>query len=164
MTAISVTIEKDDAGPYLRAVSDRAADFTEANRAVLESGMNDARETIRAGGPDFGWAPHHPFTTVVDRILGRARVGTLQEKGALLGSIGNVFNVTATEGEAGSNLANAKFQQEGTDRTFFFLQFVRTGEGKWGGRGITPRPFMWWHEQRFPEYDAIYLNHLMGEG
>ena len=160
---ISVTVEKDEAGPYLSFVSAQASDFTAPITQVLNSGMDDARETIRGGGPDFGWAPYAPWTFKVDKAIGRTRIGMLQEKGRLLGSIGNVFEVGPTEGKAGSNLPHARFQQEGTDKTFFFLQFLSTGKREFGGRGITPRPFMWWHEEKFPEYDAMFMSHLTGE-
>ena len=162
----SVTVEKDEALPYLRFLSARASDLTEVNARVLEAGLEDSRETLISGGS--GWASHAPATAMIDRALGRKRQGMLRERGRLLGSLsrggsGNVFEARPDGGEAGSSVPHAKFVEGGTNVTFFFLQFVHTGKREWGGGGIPGRPFAGWREERAPEYDRWYLDYVAGQ-
>lgn len=176
----TITVEKDEIGPYLQVMTSRAGDWSQPITRVLESGLEDARQTIQGGGPDFGWAPTSLWTLKVDEAIGRARQGQLRETGGLLASF-RLFEVGPTEGSAGSDSPIAKFQQEGTDKTFFFLQWLRsigaispeerfaagspgTVSQFFGGRGIIPRAFLFWREEKFDEYDRIFMDHLMAEG
>lgn len=157
---LAITIEKNEIGPYLQVLAERASDWSQPITKVLESGLEDARAVISGGGSSFGWAPTSPWTLKVDEVLGRARQGQLQETGGLLNSL-RVFAVSPSEGEAGTDSPVARYQQEGTSRTFFLLQLPMR---EFGGYGIPPRPFLFQHEEKFPEYDAMFLDHLMAEG
>lgn len=174
----TISVEKDEVGPFLQVMSSQTTDWSEPVKQTLEDGLDDARNVISGGGPDFGWVPTQPWTLKVDEAFGRARSGQLRETGGLLASF-RLFDVRPTGGEAGTDSPIAAFQQEGTDTTFFVLQYLRSGIGTmsseerfaagsfgsfYGGRGIPPRPFLFWHEEKLPEYDQIFMRHLMGEG
>lgn len=163
---LTITVERDTIGPYVEQMASRAADWSAPNMRVLQSGIEEARATIQSGGSGAGWAPISPFTLLIDDVLGRTREGQLQETGAMAASLGDVLEVGPTEGIAGTSSDVALYQHGGTTRTFSLLKYLRSGGAKreYGGRGIPPRPFMFWHTEKLPEYDDIFMAHLMGEG
>jgi hypothetical protein len=161
---LSITVERDEIGPALQLMAERASDWASPIERGLESELEEARSAISGSG-GVNWAPTSPWTLKVDEVLGRTRTSRLQETGELLNSL-RVFSVAPTEGEAGTDVPHARYQQEGTSQTFFLLQFARSRgtRRESGGFGIPPSRFLFWREEKLPEYDGIFLDHLMGEG
>ena len=155
---VSAEVVKDEASPFLQVMIERAGDLRQPLGEILRSGLQDAEQ-----GQEM--APHAPATFLVDRVLGRTRQGMLRETGALAGSLveggaGNVLRVSETEGEAGTSVPYAKTLQEGTQKTFFLVQYLAHGTRAWGGRGIPTRVIVYWREERIPEYEMLLADYL----
>lgn len=175
---LEVTVELDEVGPFLQEMMERVSDLSEPIGLVLELGLEDARATIRAGGPDFGWPSHSPWTFKADKALGgRTRVGMGWETGRMIDSLvpggaGNVFEKAPLEGRAGTALTSPRTGypyaagfEEGRDKSFKIVQFIET-EGaiaEFNSTPVPPRALVYWHEEEFSEYERIFGDHVMGE-
>jgi hypothetical protein len=163
---LTITVEKDEIGPFVELMATRATDMSVPISNVARAELDEARQTINSGGAGFGWAPTSPWTLAIDEVLGRARQGQLNASGTLAASLGDVFEVSPYEGIVGTSSPVARYQQEGTSTSFLLLQALRSGGVKhgYGGRGIPPRPFLFWHQEKLPQYDDIFMDYLTGEG
>lgn len=159
-----ISIEIDASGPVqaLNVIGENLGDFTEPTERVLMSGLTDAQEQIESGGSMFGnWPGYSPFTPIVAKALGREMGGTmLLGNGGIVASLArggpdNLFEAGPEGGQAGTSYPPAVFQQKGTDRTFHVLQ----GSG-FSTPGIPEREFLLWREDRLPEYDKIFSDHV----
>lgn len=161
---LTITVEKDEVGPYVGLLVDRAADLSAPIAEVGRDLIQEGREVLASGGSGVGWAPTSPWTLALDDVLGRSRQGQLNQSGTLAQTLGDVFEASPYEGTFGTTNPVASYQQEGTNVTFFLLQYERSKGVKrtWGGRGIPPRKFLFWHDEKLPEYDEIFMEHLTG--
>ena len=164
---IAITVDSREVVRSLSVLGSNLGDAREPLTAILERGLEEARLNLAEGGGDAGpWAPMSPWTPIVARALygqGRAVGLLLEGDGALAGSLvrdapGNIFEVSATEGSAGTDLASNRngygigsMMEHGTSRTFHVLQ----GEG-YSAPGIPARPFMPPMETHGDEYAGIF--------
>jgi hypothetical protein len=141
-------IVKDEATPTLRLIDARLDDFTSVNDRMLRIGLSDAAfDTEVSKGALFGraWAPM-ALSTIKK---GRDPATLMVEFGALLGSLSpggdnNVLTARPFDGIAESTDPKIGFQHYGTDR-------------------ITAREILLWNEERFPEFEAMVADHVLGE-
>jgi hypothetical protein len=164
---VSVAYQIDASGPIevLEILGAGLGDLTRPIGDVLTMGLQDAQDEIRSEGTMFGdrWPEMSPLTPRVAMVLygiTRDPFSLLERSGALFESLtphgpGNIFEPGPQEGEAGSALAWAALQQDGTSSTFHVLQ----GHGSSPG-GIPERPFLGWHETRGDEYVEIFAHSL----
>lgn len=147
---LEITAAHDGITPQLTLAMERTSDMTEPLTAILEDGLFTAqRQVVEGKGALFGgagWPDMAPYT--IEK--GRDPLTLLVETGALVlsmsrGAPGNVFQVGATEGVAGTSLASQ-----------------RTGYGYAAGqhRGAPranrpPRPYLLWYAERLPDYDRL---------
>jgi len=168
---ISIVVDSREPVRALTLLSSHLADSRDPLAAVLERGLEDSRLNLATRGGDAGvWEPMSPWTEIVARKLyGKARSdgSLLEDTGALLASLyrgapGNIFEVSASEGVAGTELADSRtgygigsLMEKGTTRTFHVLQ----GEG-YTVPGIPPRPFMAPPEAHGDEYVGIFADEV----
>lgn len=171
---LAIVIDASDVARALGALeanfSDLSEPFTKAGELVFE----DARGVIISQGNLFGagWGPMSPLTHVVaTKLYGRGRDPRtlLYDTRGLLDSLqkdgpANIFEVQPLSAEFGSGytsprtgFAIAKYQQEGTTRTFRVLQ----GAGFAEAAGYPGRKFLGWQESRRDQYAGIFAEHLM---
>jgi len=175
-----ITVEISDGGiaTMLLGIGEDVGDMSEPSRKILEGGLSDAKLEVEASkGGLFGatWPAMSLFTAEPPAFLQRLGVMKARNPGTLLyderslanslepGGRGNILNVTADGGEAGTDNPNAVRQQEGTSRTFDVMRFFAS-HGKirqFIEGGIPERPFLGWHEERFPDYDEIMVAHVL---
>jgi phage gpG-like protein len=141
---IELTIERDDVSPFLHVMANSMSDFTEPLTMILQDALGQAARRVaetKGPGPEGElWAPPAKGTR-----YGPGQ-SLLERSGAMLDSLvpqgpGNFFEVSPTEGRAGSLIPYAAFQQFGTGR-------------------IPPRPFLGWDLDRLPQYDAWIWTHI----
>lgn len=141
-------IVKDEATPLLRVIDAGLDDFTTVNEEMLGLGLEDAAFDVEFSKGALFERPWTPMALSTIR-KGRDPATLMVEEGALLGSLSrggenNVFRAGPFEGIAGSDDLKIGYQHYGTDR-------------------IPERPILLWNEERFPEFEAIVGNHLLGE-
>jgi len=149
---IAITIDRDAVTPTLNLMVDRMRDFSEPIAAILSDGLVSSQEVIVEGAFGRSWAPMAPATVRRGRDPGTLEL----DSGAMLlslskGGDGNLFEAGPTEGIAGTGLSGRGgfpypyWQQQGTAR-------------------YPARPFLFWHEERIPDYLTLFAQHIMPEG
>jgi hypothetical protein len=150
-----IEITKDTFSSQLNLSIGRAGDFSEPIGIILNDGLAAAQEQIVEGkGALFGGEPWFPMAESTVK-KGRDPATLLIDRGVLLlslnrGGPGNFFDVGPMEGAAGTAI---------TDRGYPYAigQTI-------GARNRPPRPFLWWPEERIPQYESLFLDHMTGEG
>lgn len=162
---LTIAVERDEIGPFVGLLATRATDLSPAISQVANAELDEARQILASGGAGMGWSPTSPWTLEIDSVLGRARESQLHQSGTLAASLGDVYEVGPYEGVVGSSDPVARYQQEGTNVSFFVLQYERSNQTKrmYGGRGIPPRPFLFWHPEKLSQYDNIFMDYMTGE-
>lgn len=173
---LAVTIDASDAGRVLTVFGEKLGDLTQPFTKIGELVFEDARGAIVSQGTVFGlaWGDMQPRTSIVATKLygkGRDPRTLLQDTRGLLNSLtpGNPDNVLeagpqeATYGSAyrssRTGFAIAKYQQEGTSRTFDVLYRRR---GVVEDAGYPGRPFLAFREQRRGDFEEILAAHVLG--
>ena len=172
MNSIAIRIDKDAAEQVLTLFGENLGDLTKAFEKVGEVVLEDARGQIVSQGGVFGggWAAMSPLTHVVAALLygrGRDPRTLLMDTRGLLDSLqphgpANIFETGPASASFGTEyvssrtgFAVAKYQQQGTHRTFHVLQ----NEG-FSEVGIPARVFLSFRDDP-AEYEAIFLAHLL---
>lgn len=171
---LAITIDASQVTLALAAIGRNVESFAPAFEQVGETVLEDARGQIVSQGnvlPGSPWAAMHPLTHVIATALygrGRDDRTLLQDTRGLLSSFtkgnpANVFEVEPLEAAFGSAYVStrtgfpiAKYQQDGTSKSFLVLQ----GEG-YLPPGIPGRTILAFNPARAAEYDGIFAEHLM---
>jgi hypothetical protein len=139
---VEIIVTLDEISGELRMITERAGDFTAPITRILEDGLAAARQRFVTKGPGPSgetWAEPAPGTHYGPGESLLVRSGHLLDS-LSQGGEDNIFEVTATEGQAGTGVLYAGFN-------------VISGM----------RPFIGWTEDHFPAYDNLVLDHLVGE-
>lgn len=174
---LTITVDASEVQIALSAIDRNLDDFSEPFRDLGELVLSDARAQIVSQGRVIAgepWADMSPLTNKVAATLyGRGRdPRTLeQDTRGLIDSLtpegpSNVFEIQKLSAEFGSSYAStrtgfaiAKYQQEGTSRTYDVL-----GHGFRGlieGAGYPGRPFLLFNPVRSDEYLGLFADHLL---
>lgn len=149
-----IEITKDTIAPLLTLMAERVGDFSEPIGIVLNDALGTVQEQIVEGkGALFGGDAWLPMAAATIK-KGRDPSTLMLDRGHLLlslikGGPANIFEVTPSEGRAGTSIE---------DRGYPY------GLGQQiGARNRPPRAFAWWPEERIPQYESLFLDHVMGE-
>jgi len=141
----------DNVSPQLEIMVERMGDYTHPLTTILEDGLFTAQQQVQEGkGGAFGGSawPHMAEATIKK---GRDPGTLLVETGGLLlsmsrGAAGNLFEVTPTEGSAGTQLESSR------------NGFPYPAAQQAGTSSYPARFFLAWYEERFPDYDLVFLD------
>lgn len=147
-------LEMDDqVTPLLRLIDTRLGDLTAPLARIGGDGMRAAQvQVIEGKGSAWGgapWAPMAPATIAKGR--NPATLGV--DKGKMADSLsrgrgGNIFEVTPTSFEGGTNLVS--------ERGFAYPSAFHGGTSRQPGRH-----FMQWYSERFDTYNSIIADFVM---
>lgn len=166
MFAIIIRTEQGEG--VLRIIGENLEDLSEPFTEIGKLALEDARQVIAIHGGG-SWAQMHELTPVIARIFGGERTPEtlLEDTGGLVNSLipfeaSNIFEVGPMDASFGSqytsprtNFGIAKWQQEGTEKSFLVLQGAGYAPG-----GIAAREFLSWRGERLDEYDATLTRHV----
>lgn len=153
---LELVVTVDEVTPTLTVMVEKLGDLTKPLTTVLADGLFSAQEQVFEGkGALFGgprWDAMAPRTIA----KGRDPATLLVETGGLLsslsrGSEGNSFEVGPTEGEAGTSLVSPR------------NSFPYAAQQQLGNQSYPSRPYLAWYEERFSDYDLVFLDWFFSE-
>lgn len=173
---IAITVDASEVVLALQAIDRNLDDFSKPFAALGELVLSDGRGQIVSQGRVFGagWGQMSPLTPVVaTRLYGRGRDPNtlLQDERGLIDSLepggpANIFEIGKLDASFGSSYSSqrtgfavAKYQQEGTARTYDVLGGGRRGLVE--GAGYPPRPFLEFLPERSDEYLGLFAEHVL---
>ncbi len=144
---------EENVTPTVRIMGERLGDMRVPLTRIMEDGLQVAQARVM-GASVPGSEPFAPMSPATIRH-GRSPSSLLRDTGRLAaslerGGVGNVFEVTADSGEAGTAVRN--------DRGFPYGAAIQAGTAF-----MPPRPFLSWYSSRLTEYDRILIAYISGE-